>query len=244
MATDLGGRVAIVTGGSKGIGYAIAEALVRAGVHVAISARNEEELQQAADALNGVGEARVIGVPCDQRSHDDVKRLVERTVEEFDRLDILVNNAGVGAFAAIGELPVEKWDQVIETNLSGVFYCCHEALPHLKRSGDAWIINIASLAGKNPFAGGAAYNASKFGLVGFSEALMLDVRHHGIRVNYIMPGSVNTDFGGPGSARSDGSNDWKIQSEDIAELVMDLLAMNSRSLPSRIEIRPSRPPKK
>jgi 3-oxoacyl-[acyl-carrier protein] reductase len=244
MATELGGRAAIVTGGSKGIGYAIAQALAAAGVNVAISARNEEELQRAADALNGEGGGRVVGVRCDQRSHDDVKRLVQRTVEQFGRLDILINNAGVGAFAAVGELPVEKWDQIIETNLSGVFYCCHEALPHLKRSGDAWIINIASLAGKNPFAGGAAYNASKFGLVGFSEALMMDVRHHGIRVNYIMPGSVNTDFGGPGSARSDGGNDWKIQSEDIATLIMDLLAMNSRSLPSRIEIRPSQPPKK
>jgi 3-oxoacyl-[acyl-carrier protein] reductase len=151
-----------------------------------------------------------------------------------------VNNAGVGAFGAIGELEVQRWDQVIETNLSGVFYCCHEALPHLRKSGDAWIINIASLAGKNPFAGGAAYNASKFGLVGFSEALMLDVRHDGIRVNYIMPGSVNTEFGGP----TRGDAEWKIQSEDIAELVIDLLAMPSRTLPSRIEVRPSRPPKK
>jgi 3-oxoacyl-[acyl-carrier protein] reductase len=244
MATELGGRAAIVTGGSKGIGYAIAQALAAAGVDVAITARNEEELNRAADALTSEGGGRVIGVRCDQRSRDEVRQMVERVVGEFGRLDILVNNAGVGGFGAVGELPVEKWDQIIETNLSGVFYCCHEALPHLKRSGDAWIINIASLAGKNPFAGGAAYNASKFGLVGFSEALMMDVRHHGIRVNYIMPGSVNTDFGGPGSARSDGSNDWKIQSEDIATLVMDLLAMNSRSLPSRIEIRPSQPPKK
>jgi 3-oxoacyl-[acyl-carrier protein] reductase len=201
-------------------------------------------LNQAAGALTSEGGGRVIGVRCDQRSRDEVRQMVERVVGEFGRLDILVNNAGVGGFGAVGELPVEKWDQIIETNLSGVFYCCHEALPHLKQSGDAWIINIASLAGKNPFAGGAAYNASKFGLVGFSEALMMDVRHHGIRVNYIMPGSVNTDFGGPGSTRSDGSNDWKIQSEDIATLVMDLLAMNSRSLPSRIEIRPSQPPKK
>jgi 3-oxoacyl-[acyl-carrier protein] reductase len=244
METELGGRAAIVTGGSKGIGYAIAQALAAAGVDVAISARNEEELSRAADALNGNGGGRVIGVRCDQRSHDDVKRLVQRTVEEFDRLDILINNAGVGAFGAVGELPVAKWEQVIETNLTGVFYCCHEALPYLKKQDDSWIINIASLAGKNPFAGGAAYNASKFGLVGFSEALMLDVRHHGVRVNYIMPGSVNTDFGGPGTSGGDQDNAWKIQSEDIATLVMDLLAMPSRSLPSRIEIRPSQPPKK
>jgi 3-oxoacyl-[acyl-carrier protein] reductase len=244
MATDLGGKAAIVTGGSKGIGYGIAQALAAAGADVAISARNEDELRRAADALDKEGKGRVIGVRCDQRSYEDVQQLVKRTVEEFDRLDILINNAGVGAFAAMGELPVEKWDQVIETNLSGVFYCCHEALPHLKRSGDAWIINIASLAGKNPFAGGAAYNASKFGLVGFSEALMLDVRHHGIRVNYIMPGSVNTDFSGPSGSKAGRDTDWMIQPEDIAKLVMDLLAMHSRSLPSRIEIRPSQPPKK
>jgi 3-oxoacyl-[acyl-carrier protein] reductase len=244
MSNDLNGRAAIVTGGSKGIGYSIAQALAAAGVNVAISARNEEEVRRAADTLSSEGQGRVIGIPCDQRRREDVQRLVERTVEEFDRLDILINNAGVGAFGAVGELPVEKWEQVIETNLTGVFYCCHEALPHLKKRGESWIINIASLAGKNPFAGGAAYNASKFGLVGFSEALMLDVRHHGIRVNYIMPGSVNTDFSGPSGSRADRDNDWKIQPEDIATLVMDLLAMPSRSLPSRIEIRPTRPPKK
>jgi 3-oxoacyl-[acyl-carrier protein] reductase len=244
MTMDLGGKVAIVTGGSKGIGYGIAQALAAAGANVAISARNEDELRHAADVLNTEGKGRVIGVRCDQRSYEDVQQLVQRTVEEFDRLDILINNAGVGAFGAVGELSVEKWDQVIETNLSGVFYCCHEALPHLKRSGDAWIINIASLAGKNPFAGGAAYNPSKFGLVGFSEALMMDVRHHGIRVNYIMPGSVNTDFSGPSGSKADRDTDWMIQPEDIAKLVMDLLAMHSRTLPSRIEVRPSQPPKK
>jgi 3-oxoacyl-[acyl-carrier protein] reductase len=240
MRVDLGGRAAIVTGGSKGIGYAVAEALVDAGADVVVTARNESELAAAAESLSARGGGRAVGIRCDQRRHEEVARMIERTVSELGRLDILINNAGVGAFGAIGELPVEKWDQVLETNLSGVFYCCHEALPHLRKSGDAWIINIASLAGKNPFAGGAAYNASKFGLVGFSEALMLDVRHDGIRVNYIMPGSVNTEFGGP----SGGGADWKIQSEDIAELVIDLLAMPSRTLPSRIEVRPSRPPRK
>jgi 3-oxoacyl-[acyl-carrier protein] reductase len=242
MAIDLSGRAAIVTGGSKGIGYAVAEALAAAGAGVVITARNEEELQRAAETLTARGGGRVVGIRCDQRSHDEVREMVRRAVEELGRVDILINNAGVGGFGAVGELPVEKWDQVIDTNLSGVFYCCHEALPHLKRSGDAWIINIASLAGKNPFAGGAAYNASKFGLVGFSEALMLDVRHDGIRVNYIMPGSVDTEFSGPNASGKD--NSWKTHPDDIAELVMDLLAMNSRSLPSRIEIRPSRPPKK
>jgi 3-oxoacyl-[acyl-carrier protein] reductase len=244
MTTDLNGKAAIVTGGSKGIGYAIAESLAAAGANVTITARNEDELRRAAEALNANGGGRVIGLRCDQRRHEEVKRMVERTVEEFDRLDILINNAGVGGFGPVGEFPVEKWDQILETNLSGVFYCCHEALPHLKKHGDAWIINIASLAGKNPFAGGAAYNASKFGLVGFSEALMLDVRPYGVRVNYIMPGSVNTDFSGPSASRPDADNDWKTQPEDIARLVMDLIAMPFRSLPSRIEIRPTQPPKK
>jgi 3-oxoacyl-[acyl-carrier protein] reductase len=241
MRLDLTGKTAVVTGSSKGIGYAIAEALAAAGANVTVSARNEAEVAKAAEALDRSGSGRVIGVACDVRKHDDVKRLIAATAEAFGGMDILINNAGVGAFAPMGELSPEKWSSVIETNLNGVYFACHEALPHLKASGDAWIINIGSLAGKNPFAGGAAYNASKFGLVGFSEALMLDVRHDGIRVNYIMPGSVATYFNDHSPSEADA---WKIQPEDIAELVMDLLAMNSRTLPSRIEVRPSRPPKK
>jgi 3-oxoacyl-[acyl-carrier protein] reductase len=241
MGVDLSGRTAVVTGSSKGIGLAIAEALANAGANVTVSARNEDEVKQAAARLDGMGAGEVIGVPCDVRSHDDVKAMIGATVERFGGIDILINNAGVGAFAPMGELTPEQWSRVIETNLNGVYFACHEALPHMKGRGDGWIINIGSLAGKNPFPGGAAYNASKFGLVGFSEALMLDVRHEGIRVNYIMPGSVATYFNDhtPGDADA-----WKIQPEDIAELVMDLLAMNSRTLASRIEVRPSQPPKK
>lgn len=241
MRVDLQGKAAIVTGSSKGIGYEIARSLAEAGANVAITARNEAEVEEAAEKLSALGGGRVIGVPCDVRKHEEVRRLVERTVAEFDVLDILVNNAGVGGFASVEEMSVEKWDQILETNISGVFYACHEAIPHLKKREDAWIINIASLAGKNAFSGGAAYNASKFALVGFSEALMQDVRHDGIRVNYIMPGSVNTHFfeGGPSE-----KNAWMLQPEDIAELVMDLLAFPSRALPSRIEVRPSQPPKK
>jgi 3-oxoacyl-[acyl-carrier protein] reductase len=238
---DLSGKSAIVTGSSKGIGYAIAEALADAGADVVVSARDADEVESAAARLDERGGGRAIGVVCDVRDHKNVAQLIGSAVENFGGLDILINNAGVGGFAAVGELPVEKWDQVIETNLSGVFYCCHEAIPHMRKRGDAWIINIASLAGKNPFAGGAAYNASKFGLVGFSEALMLDVRHHGIRVNYIMPGSVATYFN---DHRPSDKDAWKIQPEDIAQLVMDLLAFPSRTLPSRIEVRPSQPPKK
>ncbi|CAN5750915.1 SDR family oxidoreductase [soil metagenome] len=245
MSEQIRGKTAIVTGGSKGIGYGIARALTAAGANVAISARSADEVQVAARELAEQGGGRVIGIPCDVRRAEDVQRLVEETVRELGSLDILINNAGVGAFGSVEELSVEKWDQVIETNLSGVFYCCHAAIPHLRESGDAGIINIASLAGKNAFAGGAAYNASKFGLVGFSEALMMDVRHDGIRVNYIMPGSVNTDFSGPGGSHSEQRETaWMIQPEDIAKLVMDLLSMHSRALPSRIEVRPSQPPRK
>lgn len=141
----------------------------------------------------------------------------------------------------MSELTPEDWDQVIRTNLDGVYFCCHAAIPHLRNNDDSWIINIASLAGKNPLPGGAAYNASKFGLVGFSEALMLDVRQYGIRVNYIMPGSVATHFNDHTPSDADA---WKIQPEDIAELVMGLVRFPSRSLPSRIEIRPTKPPRR
>jgi 3-oxoacyl-[acyl-carrier protein] reductase len=238
---DLSGKTAIVTGSSKGIGYAIAEALARCDANVVVSARKPAEVTEAARRLEGVGKGTILGIPCDVSKLDDVRRLVGQTAEQLGGLDILVNNAGIGRFAPVGQFDPADWDRLIGTNLSGVFYCCHEAIPHLQRSGDAWIINIASLAGKNPFAGGAAYNASKFGLVGFSEALIMDVRQQGIRVNYIMPGSVNTYFG---DKQPKDENDWMIQPEDIATLVLELLAFPSNSLPSRIEIRPSRPPAK
>ena len=241
MAVELRGKTAIVTGSSKGIGYAIAEALARADANVVVSARNPAEVTEAARRLEALGGGKVLGIPGDVSRLDDVRRLVGQTVETLGGLDVLVNNAGFGVFAPVGELEPETWDRLIGTNLSGVFYCCHEALPHLKKSEDAWIINIASLAGKNPFAGGAAYNASKFGLVGFSEALMMDVREQGIRVNYIMPGSVATHFNGNEPGEKDA---WKIQPQDIAELVMDLLAFPKRSLASRIEVRPARAPKR
>jgi NAD(P)-dependent dehydrogenase (short-subunit alcohol dehydrogenase family) len=241
MDAELRGKTAVVTGASKGIGYEVAAALAKAGANVVLCARHAEEVARASRELDELGEGRVIGVSCDMRQYDEVRRLIGRAVEEFDGVDILINNAGVGVFAAIDELSVDDWHSMIETNLNGVFYASHSAIPHMKRRGGGWIINIASLAGKNPFAGGAAYNASKFGLVGFSEAMMLDVRHHGIRVSYIMPGSVATYFNDhtPGDADA-----WKIQPQDVAQIVMDLLAMPERTLPSRVEVRPSRPPQK
>lgn len=241
MAVELNGRTAVVTGGSKGIGLAVARSLAQAGCGVVITARNEAEVTEAARRLGEETGSRVVGMRCDQRSYAEVRETMRWTAEEFGGIDILVNNAGVGLFGPVNEITPEKWDQVIETNLSGVFYCCHEAIPHMQGRGDAWIINVASLAGKNPFAGGTAYNASKFGLVGFSEALMLDVRNLGIRVNYIMPGSVATYFNDHTPTEEDA---WKIQPEDIAQIVMDLLAFPGRTLPSRVEVRPSQPPKR
>ncbi len=241
MTDQVRGKCAVVTGASKGIGYAIAEALAGAGAHVVISARNEAEVQEAARRLNEVSEGEVVGVASDVRRFEDVRRMIGTAVERFGGVDILVNNAGVGGFGPVDRMEPEKWHQVIETNLNGVFYCCHEAIPVMRERGGGWIINIASLAGKNPLPGGAAYNASKFGLVGFSEALMLDVRQDDIRVNYIMPGSVATHFNDHTPTEEDA---WKIQPEDIAQIVMDLLAFPGRTLPSRVEVRPSKPPKR
>ena len=230
---ELDGKVAVVTGGTKGIGRAIAEALLEHGARVVIGARTESDVDRVAGEL---GE-RAHGVVCDVRSADDCRALIDAAGSTFGGLDILINNAGIGIFKEVEELTVEEWDRLQGTNLDGVFYCTHAAIPRLKERGGGWIINIGSLAGKNAFPGGAAYNTSKFGLIGFSEALMQEVRHDGIRVSYIMPGSVATSgFSGDG--------DWKIQPEDIGRIVLDLLATPDRTLPSRVEVRPSRPPKK
>jgi NAD(P)-dependent dehydrogenase (short-subunit alcohol dehydrogenase family) len=239
--SSLAGKVAIVTGSTKGIGYAIAKALVRAEASVTVSARNPKEVQDAAARLNGLKRGRALGVSCDVQQPEQVRELVSRTAAELGGLDILVNNAGVGSFAPVSELSIEQWDRIIGTNLSGVFYCCREAIPELRKRGGGWIINIASLAGKNAMPGGTAYNASKFGLVGFSEALMLDVRYDNIRVSYLMPGSVSTHFNDHTPSEADA---WKIQPEDIAQVVLDLLAAPQRTMASRVELRPSRPPRR
>ena len=240
MAGTLDGKTAIVTGSSKGIGYAIAEALAREGANLVVTARDEAEVQAAAQQLDRIGPGNVAAVRADVRRHEDVRRMVEAALD-LGGVDVLVNNAGVGRFGTVDEMSPEHWHQVIETNLNGVYYACHESIPHLKARGGGWIINIGSLAGKNPFAGGAAYNASKFGLLGFSEAVMLDVREHGIRVCCIMPGSVDTHFN---NKQPSPQNAWMIQPQDIARLVMELLTFPENALPSRIEIRPTRPAKR
>jgi 3-oxoacyl-[acyl-carrier protein] reductase len=236
IAPHLEGRVAIVTGGSRGIGLAIAAALLARGARVAISGRSAEHLASAETRLQA-GD-RVLSVPSDVAREADADRLVHHTVEKFGGLDILINNAGVGRFANVADLSTEAWQSVIDTNLSGVFFCTRAALPHLKRRGGGWIINISSLAGSNPFAGGAAYCASKAGLNAFTQALMLEVRYDNIRISTVAPGSVQTGFS---SGDAGAGADWKLAPEDVAEVVTDLLAHPARSLPSRVDLRPSRP---
>jgi len=232
---------AIVTGGTKGIGRAIAEALRRESVSICIAARHQSEIDETIKELNQGDEGRAIGFVCDVRDYDQVRALVDYTVKELGGLDILVNNAGIGTFQKVEDTTPEDFRAVLETNVFGVFHCCREAIPQMKRRGGGYIINISSLAGVNAHPQMAAYNASKFGLNGFSEALMQEVRHDNIKVSYLMPGSVNTEFGG--DSPSD-EKTWQLTPRDIARVVIDLLHHDDRSLPSRVEIRPSKPPKK
>jgi 3-oxoacyl-[acyl-carrier protein] reductase len=236
---DLDEKIAIVTGGTKGIGRAISEGLLRNGTRVCICARDADEVERAVESLSGVGE--VIGAVCDVRDLDEVNGLFEHVADEFGGVDVLINNAGIGIFGRLDEMAPDDFRAVIETNLLGVFYCCRQAIPRMKQRGGGYIINMSSLAGTNAHPQMTAYNASKFGLNGFSEALMQEVRHDGIRVSYIMPGSVNTNFGGD---EPDDSKSWQLQPKDIADVVLGLLRTDDRALQSRIEIRPSRPPKK
>jgi 3-oxoacyl-[acyl-carrier protein] reductase len=238
---EIATKVALVTGGTRGIGRAIVRALVNEGATVIITARNERDLESTVSHFNQPHPARVFGYTCDVRDYDQVKSLFRVIEEDFNGVDILVNNAGIGLFESVESTTPENFRAVIETNLCGVFYCCHEAIPLMRQRGGGYIINISSLAGSNAHPRMAAYNASKFGLNGFSEALMQEVRHDNIKVSYIMPGSVNTEFGGdePSDEKS-----WQLQPEDIARVVLDLLAAPDRTLPSRVEIRPSKPPKR
>ncbi len=241
MLMELSGKTAIVTGGTKGIGRGIAEALVAAGVNVCLSARSRKEIDETLVALSALNGGAVTGIVADVRNYTQIKALFELTVMQLGGLDILVNNAGIGMFQTVEEMSPEDFCAVLETNLFGVFYCCHEAIPLMRERGGGYIINISSLAGTNAHPKMAAYNASKFGLNGFSEALMQEVRHDGIKVSYIMPGSVNTEFGGDAPTPD---QDWQLRPEDIARVVIDLLGHEDRALASRVEIRPSKPPKK
>jgi len=234
----LTGRTAVVTGATRGIGFAIARALGNAGATVAICGRSQASVDDAVRRLTDESKGKVMGKVADVRESTDVAALFGWVDGETGGPDILVNNAGVGIMKSTAQLTVEDWQETMETNLSGAFYCSREALARMKNRGGGYIINIGSLAGKNAFAGGAAYNASKFGLYGFTEAMMLDHRYDNVRVTHIMPGSVDTEFGG-GSARAD----WKIAAEDIGEIVLMLLRMPERTLVSQVEVRPAKPRK-
>jgi NAD(P)-dependent dehydrogenase (short-subunit alcohol dehydrogenase family) len=233
---NLTGKICLVTGATRGTGRAIAQTLLERGAQVAICGRTSHAVDEAVAALARDTGGKVAGQAADVKDHAQVADLFRFVDARFGGLDVLVNNAGVGFFRPISELSIQDWRDTVETNLSGVFYCTKEAIARFGTRGGGHIVNMSSLAGKNPFAGGAAYNASKFALTGFSEAVMLDARNDNVRVSYIMPGSVATEFSGTVSGR-----DWKIWPEDVAEIVRMLLEMPERTLISRVEVRPSRP---
>ena len=229
-------NVAVVTGGSRGIGRAAVEALAEAGYQVFFCSRSDRSVEEALGELSSRFGDRVQGRAVDVRSQERVDAWVAEVAERAGRIDVLVNNAGLAHFGPVDELTGDEWREVIDTNLSGTFYLLRAVAPVMKRQGEGFIVNVASLAGKNPFAGGAAYNASKFGVVGLSDAAMLDLRQSGVRVAVLMPGSVDTAF------HSRDERSWMMQPEDVAQAILDLLRMPPRTLLSRVEMRPTRPP--
>ncbi len=239
---DLKTKIALITGGTKGIGFGVAEAMMQEGINVAITSRSLEAAQKAANQLNSQvangGEA--IGLEADVRDYGSQQKAVAEVINKFGKIDIVIANAGLGHFASVEDLTIEQWQETIDTNLSGPFYTLKSTLDQLK-ANKGYYITISSLAGTNFFKGGSAYNASKFGVTGFTQAAMLDIRDYGIKVTTIMPGSVSTHFNGN---EPDQEDSWKIQKEDIGKLVIDLLNMNPRTLPSKIEVRPTTPPNK
>jgi NAD(P)-dependent dehydrogenase (short-subunit alcohol dehydrogenase family) len=245
MTLNLNGKMALVTGGARGIGRAIAERLAQAGAAVAICSLHAESVREGVTQIQAHLKqqpaepgGRIAGMQADVSDRDSVARLFEWLDGEWGGLDILVNNAGIGVFKDLGTMQADEWRAVLGTNLDGAYYCIHEALPRLRKRGGGWIVNISSLAGKNTFAGGAAYNASKFGLCGLAEAVMLDHRYEEVKVTTILPGSVDTEFG------RGGGTEWKIAPEDVADAVAMVLSMPARTLISHVEMRPSKPPKK
>ena len=233
-------KVALITGGSKGIGFGIAESFLKQGMKVAVTSRSLTNAEDVAKELNAKYEGKAIGIKADVRNYIDQQEAVRKTVDTFGSLDVLIANAGLGHFGSIEEITDKEWKEVIDTNLTGVFYSIKSAVDELKKS-KGYFISISSLAGTNFFAGGSAYNASKFGVTGFTQAVMLDLRQHGIKVSTIMPGSVATHFNGHTPNEDDA---WKIQKEDLGQLTVDLLKMPENALPSKVEIRPTTPPSK
>jgi len=235
---NLKGKVAYITGGSKGIGFGIASTLLKAGMKVAISSRLLENAEKAAKELGP--KDKVLAVASDVSKLGDEQAAIKKILDKWGKLDVMVANAGVGHFAPVDQISDTLWHEMVNTNLNGVFHSLKASVEALKKS-KGYYITVASLAGTNFFANGAGYNATKFGVVGFTQAAMLDLRPYDIKVSTIMPGSVATNFNGHEPSKEDA---WKIQPEDIGELVLDLLNMNPRTLPSKIEVRPTRPDKK
>ncbi len=235
---NLENKTAFITGGSKGIGFGIAAALIEEGMKVAITSRSKANADKAVEKLKQLGKGEVLGLVADVRNMESQQQAVNQMLEKWGTMDLLVANAGLGHFVSVQDMTPEQWQETIDTNLTGVFYSVKASLDALKQS-KGYIITISSLAGTNFFANGSAYNASKFAVTGFSQAIMLDLRQLGIRVTTIMPGSVATDF----SHNKSNDESWKIQIEDIGQMVVDLMQMNSRTLLSKIEVRPSTPPK-
>jgi 3-oxoacyl-[acyl-carrier protein] reductase len=233
-------KIALVTGGSKGIGYGVAEALIKQGVKVAITSRSKDSAESATASLNQIKKGYAIGVVSDVRNYASQEKAVDKILKKWGRLDYVIANAGVGHFAPIHTLTPEQWHETIDINLTGVFNSIKASLEALKAT-KGYFISIASLAGANFFEKASAYNASKFGLVGFTQAIMLDLRKDGIKVSTIMPGSVATEFANHKPSEKDA---WKIQPEDIGQIVTDLINMPERTLPSKVEVRPTMPPSK
>ena len=235
----LAGKLAIVTGGTRGIGRAIAERLLQEGCHVAICGRNQATVDAAVAEMHQLG--TIVGIAADVTQPSQVEHFFSDVDRQFGGLDILVNNAGEGVFRKVGEMTVDDWRRNIDLNLNGAFYCAHAALSRFAKRGGGFIVNISSLAAKNAFSGGAGYNASKFGLNGFTEALMLDHRYDNVRVCSVMPGSVATDFSGDAKPAAD--TGWKVAVQDVAEVVSMVLRMPARTMVSQVEMRPSKPKK-
>jgi 3-oxoacyl-[acyl-carrier protein] reductase len=231
-------HVVLITGGTRGIGRALAEALLRAGDKVAVTGTSGDGVVKAERELAQYGD--VAAIVCDVREVSSAELAVRTAVARFGGLDVLINNAGVGVGVPIAEMPYDEWNRIIGTNLTGIFNCCKAAIPHLRQRGGGSIVNVSSLASTNPFAGGAAYCASKAAVNAFSEALMQELRYDNIRVSYVLPGSVATGFSG---REPETGSDWKLLPEDVAQAIVDVLNHPARSLPSRVEIRPSRPKK-
>jgi NAD(P)-dependent dehydrogenase (short-subunit alcohol dehydrogenase family) len=236
----ISGKIAVVTGGTRGIGRAIAEKLLREGVSVTICGRNQASVDRAVDDMKPLG--TIFGVATDVTEPEQVERFFATVERHYGGIDILVNNAGEGVFRKVADMTVEEWRRNIDLNLNGAFYCAHAALARFARRGGGFIVNISSLAAKNAFSGGAGYNASKFGLNGFTEALMLDHRYENVRVCSVMPGSVATEFSSD-AAKRDADRVWKVAPEDVAEVVTLVLCMPARTMVSQVEMRPSKPRK-